>query len=423
MSILKTIPIVLDLKRVGAQAQALPTLVEGDNGNVFVITLTDDGEPLDLSTASRVICVFSKTSDGKTVEQDTSDAVVALDDYGITYSGTEAEDDTITVTSDGVSASASTTGSGITDLAVDADDFVQKFPAAGTYVFTYNGSAWQYGANSVTIGGVDDNVVTVELRAGSYGAGTNNCEVQIYSGDDGEILVTSANFNFKGRKGILNEETILSEEKYPILVNLISKVQHALAKAMPYTSVTITAHHVNGLPTVSATITEDSVSWDFGIPNGVHIGTTAPEGDEEVWIDTSNNLLPDNLMTTAVYDTDEDGIVDNSEALNGHADSYFASATDLSTGLGNITELKFTSGFTFTWASNTHSSDTDASFPYRASIPLTGVTATMMAEVVFGAGSAMSGIYSPICECYAGGVYIWASEQTNPTILSVLVHK
>ena len=61
MSILKTIPIALDLKRVGAQAQALPTLVEGDNGNVFVITMTDDGEPLDLSTASRVICVFSKT--------------------------------------------------------------------------------------------------------------------------------------------------------------------------------------------------------------------------------------------------------------------------------------------------------------------------------------------------------------------------
>lgn len=421
MSILKTIPIVLDLKRVGAQAQALPTLVEGDNGNVFVITLTDDGEPLDLSTASRVICVFSKTSDGKTVEQDTSDAVVNLDDFGITYSGTEAEDDTITVTSDGVSASASTTGSGITDLAIDADDFVQKFPVAGIYVFTYNGSAWQYGANSVTIGGVDDNVVTVELRAGSYGAGTNNCEVQIYSGDNGEILVTSANFNFKGRKGILNEETILSEEKYPILVDLISKVRQALAKAMPYTSVTITAHHVNGLPTVSATITEDSVSWDFGIPNGVHIGTTAPEGDEEVWIDTSNNLLPDNLMTTAVYDTDNDGIVDNSEALNGHADTYFANAASVTA----ITEIKISSfdSSEFVWDSNTHSSDTDGAFPYRCAIPATGVLATMMAEVVFGTASAMSGLYAPICECGSDVVYIWASEQTAPTVLSILAHK
>ena len=78
MSILKTIPIALDLKRVGAQSQALPTLVEGDNGNVFVITLTDDGEPLDLTNATRVICVFSKTSDGKTVEQDTDDGSVVI---------------------------------------------------------------------------------------------------------------------------------------------------------------------------------------------------------------------------------------------------------------------------------------------------------------------------------------------------------
>ncbi len=422
MSILKTIPIALDLKRVGAQAQALPTLVEGDNGNVFVITLTDDGEPLDLSTASRVICVFSKTSDGKTVEQDTKDANVFLDDYGIALleGETATLNDTIKVTNAAGTLSALVTG-GITGATVDDEKFLAKFPDDGQYQFVYNGTSWQYGSHSVTISGTDHNIVTVALKSASFGAGTNNCEVQIYSGDDGEILVTSANFNFKGRKGILNEETILSEEKYPILVDLISKVQQALAKAMPYTSVTITAHHVNGLPTVSATITEDSVSWDFGIPNGVHIGTTAPEGDEEVWIDTSNNLLPDNLMTTAVYDTDEDGIVDNSEALNGHADTYFANAASVTA----ITEIKITSfdSSEYVWDSNTHSSDTDGAFPYRCAIPATGVLATMMAEVVFGTASAMSGLYSPISECGSGVVYIWASEQTAPTVLSILAHK
>ena len=158
MSILKTIPIALDLKRVGAQSQALPTLVEGDNGNVFVITLTDDGEPLDLTNASRVICVFSKTSDGKTVEQDTDDG-------------------------------------------------------------------------SVVIGGTDHNVITIALKASSYGAGTNNCEVQIYSGVNSDVLVTTANFNFRGRKGIMNDETIQAEEKYPILVSLISLVTSSTSAA------------------------------------------------------------------------------------------------------------------------------------------------------------------------------------------------
>ena len=231
MSILKTIPIALDLKRVGAQAQALPTLVEGDNGNVFVITMTDDGEALDLSTASRVICVFSKTSDGKTVEQDTEDANVSLDDYGITPIGTVDTNDTITVTSSSGTVTAQVSGT-ITGATVDAEKFLEKFPNDGTYVFEYNGTSWQYGLHSVAIVGDDSNIVMVALKSGSFGAGTNNCEVQVYSGDDGDILVTSANFNFKGRKGIMNDETIQSDANYPILVTLINEVSRVKAASV-----------------------------------------------------------------------------------------------------------------------------------------------------------------------------------------------
>lgn len=232
MSILKTIPIALDLKRVGAQAQALPTLVEGDNGNVFVITMTDDGEPLDLSSASRVLCVFSKTSDGKTVEQDTEDANVNLDDYGITVDGDPVSADTITITVSGETVTAAWSGTGVTGAAVDAETFLERFQDDGSYVFTYGTLSWQYGEHSVMIGGEDNNVVTVALKAGSYGAGTNNCEIQIYSGDNSDVLVTSANFNFRGRKGIMNDETIQSEEKYPILVSLINEVSRAKSKSV-----------------------------------------------------------------------------------------------------------------------------------------------------------------------------------------------
>lgn len=61
-------------------------------------------------------------------------------------------------------------------------------------------------------------------------------------------------------------------------------------------------------------------------------------------------------------------------------------------------------------------------FPYRASVPLTGVTSSMIPEVVFGVVDAMSGIFAPCAETYNGGVYIYASELpsaaiTIPTIL------
>lgn len=253
MSILKTIPIALDLKRVGAQSQALPTLVEGDNGNVFVITMTDDGEPLDLYTATRVICVFSKTSDGKTVEQDTEDANVDLEDYGITPEGTIDLDDTITVTSASGSCTAQVSGT-ITSATVDAEKFLEKFPDDGVYVFFYNGSSWQYGSHSVAITGDDCNIITVALKAASFGAGTNNCEVQIYSGDNGDVLVTTANFNFKGRKGIMNDETIKSEEKYPILVSLINQVSRVMSASVLSVNgktgdVVLSSSDVNAVPT------------------------------------------------------------------------------------------------------------------------------------------------------------------------------
>ncbi|WP_407399672.1 hypothetical protein [Treponema sp.] len=69
------------------------------------------------------------------------------------------------------------------------------------------------------------------------------------------------------------------------------------------------------------------------------------------------------------------------------------------------------------------SDSTYEDFPYKAQIPLTGVLATMTPEVVFGLADAVSGIYAPIAEAYAGGISIWASDVpesetiTIPTII------
>lgn len=66
---------------------------------------------------------------------------------------------------------------------------------------------------------------------------------------------------------------------------------------------------------------------------------------------------------------------------------------------------------------------TYAEYGYRAQIALTGVTASMVPEVIFGLDDAVSGIFAPIVESYSGGIYLYASEQpsgatTVPTIIA-----
>lgn len=447
MSILKTIPITLDLKRVGAQAQALPTLVEGDNGNVFLITMTDDGEPLDLSTASRIICVFSKTSDGKTVEQDTKDANVSLDEYGLAINEADAPvlNDKIIVINAGGNLTVNVSGSGITGATADAEKFLAKLPDNGTYEFIYNGESWQYGNHSVAIGGDDHNVVTVALRSASFGAGTNNCEVQVYSGADGEYLVTSANFNFKGRKGIMNDETLVAEDRYPILVSLIADATNAWNNARPFGQPSATLEMLDPDDDAYVNLVKDAVSvrWDFGIPKAegapssdlpLPLGTAdagtsllysredhvhpMPAADD-IPTDSIGVSVQDALDTINAWDADD---IPTDNPTISIQDSLDDKATI--TSVTNITELKFDTFNNLSWTSSSpHSSDTQSVYGHRCSIPCSGVTHDMFAEVVFGVDSAISGLYSPISECYDGGVYIWATEATNPTILSILVHK
>lgn len=77
----------------------------------------------------------------------------------------------------------------------------------------------------ITIGGTNNNEVTVDIFASSISPGNVECELQIYSGEDMATLVTSARFNFACRRGIMNEDVLLSTNEYPLLVDLISTVE------------------------------------------------------------------------------------------------------------------------------------------------------------------------------------------------------
>ena len=66
--------------------------------------------------------------------------------------------------------------------------------------------------------------------------------------------------------------------------------------------------------------------------------------------------------------------------------------------------------------------ETYADYPYRASVALTGVLASMVPEVILSLADATSGNYAPVAACYKGGIYLYAASApdadiTIPTII------
>ena len=80
-------------------------------------------------------------------------------------------------------------------------------------------------------------------------------------------------------------------------------------------------------------------------------------------------------------------------------------------------KLQFTNVVVFTSAFE--ADITYNAFPYRAAIPLTGVTTSMYPEVVFNTNEAIEGIYSPVTVSYNGGIYIYASEIPEPDYIII----
>lgn len=64
-------------------------------------------------------------------------------------------------------------------------------------------------------------------------------------------------------------------------------------------------------------------------------------------------------------------------------------------------------------------------FPYRAAVALSGVTGSMIPEVVFSLSDAISGNFAPVAESYNGGVNLYSVEvpEANITIPTILVWK
>lgn len=94
-----------------------------------------------------------------------------------------------------------------------------------------------------------------------------------------------------------------------------------------------------------------------------------------------------------------------SAATKGYVDEKVA-AIDLPLAFGPQTVA------TSAWASDSTYPD----YPYRASVPLSGVTANHAPIVNFSNADSLSGKLSPVADSYAGGVYIYATEALAETV-------
>lgn len=84
----------------------------------------------------------------------------------------------------------------------------------------------------ITVTGESSNVAEIRLFPASVAPGSVECELQVYSGDGQDVLVTSAKFNFRCRRSMLNPRTIEATNEHPLLVALISEVNNAVTRTL-----------------------------------------------------------------------------------------------------------------------------------------------------------------------------------------------
>lgn len=137
--------------------------------------------------------------------------------------------------------------------------------------------------NSDIVGRID-----LDLFTSSFAVGYNECDIQVYSRDDRSLLITVPTFNFTVSRSHANEDSIVSRPEFPLLVNLVTQTEEALAAA------------------------------NEALDNANEAIDRA-----ETVIGTSGD------MTKAVYDTNDSGVVDDSEKLGGQVPNYYATTQAL----------------------------------------------------------------------------------------------
>ena len=142
-------------------------------------------------------------------------------------------------------------------------------------------------------------------------------------------------------------------------------------------------------------------------------------------ISLTNSLITDERLDTSVCGIVTDKVSIDTSTMNSQFQALLIAIqnelADLEAGTG--VELKKLLFKDVSVAKSSFVADTTYSdFPYRASVALEGVASTMIPDVVLPVEAASSGNFAPVCECYNGGLYLYAAsvpdaDITIPTII------
>lgn len=77
-----------------------------------------------------------------------------------------------------------------------------------------------------------DGCIDVALNPSAYGAGSVSADIQVYSGENSETLITSTRFDFRCRRALISEDIIRANTAYPPLISATAEAIAATAAAL-----------------------------------------------------------------------------------------------------------------------------------------------------------------------------------------------
>ncbi len=256
------------------------------------------------------------------------------------------------------------------------------------------GSAIQDTENGLVMGAAVG-TFTLSLLPASYGPGNVQADVQVYSGVDHGVLITSKRFDFRCRRTLISEEIMRANTTYPPLIRATREAQQATQAAL------------SAIESLGNAVGEMNVQTDWA--------ETDMLSDAYIQNKPSAFQPSAHAAVHATGGTDPITPLSIGAATSGHTHTPAAIGAEQR-------RLQFANVVVAAANFTVETTPTYADFPYRAAVALAGVLAAMTPEVVFGVAEATSGSFAPVAACYDGGVYVYASEAlsaaiTIPTII------
>lgn len=244
--------------------------------------------------------------------------------------------------------------------------------AAGTTVNVVDGSVLPEAPNLLTIGADGSTAETVLMTA------KNGNALTVTRAQNGTTARAWSAGDVIARYFTAADQTAMQEN--------IKKLNEGKAEK----AASPTAGHFAGLDASGNPTDSGKKPGDFAAANHTHTGkadkVSSPTAGNFAGLDSSGNL------------TD-----------SGKKASDFANASHAHAGYAEVKIFSGVSVAASAWASDS----TYAAYPYAASIACSGVTASYVPEVVFGAVEAASGNFAPVALSGSGTVKIYAA--TKPT--------